>query len=322
MADHADYDGDIFIYRGGRAPQHVTHVRIDNSVDEIEEDAFDGCENLVQVDTHDGIRKIGKKAFYRCTSLRRINIKSAVEIDVLAFNQCLNLESVEFGDRLEAIGDGAFDRCKSLNHLKLPSIIAIEKFAFSESNLTDVELSEGLETIGKWAFLNCERLQRIAIPLKRDLLVLDGCLKYSQFDYCRQLTTIDIVGGIHETVASLHMESWRTGMTAEIKQINQVLPNTPANEKTAVIRQWMHSVIDKMDRYKAEHYRYVKEGITLLELAVWKTQELGEKEEYAAEGRKKKARVDAESYRRNKRITCGADTVIKSVRVCGDFHGG
>ena len=32
-----DFDGDIFIYRGGRrAPQHVTHVRIDKSVDEDE----------------------------------------------------------------------------------------------------------------------------------------------------------------------------------------------------------------------------------------------------------------------------------------------
>ena len=41
MADHAavdDYDdGNIFIYRGGWAPLHVTHVLIDKSVNEIEE---------------------------------------------------------------------------------------------------------------------------------------------------------------------------------------------------------------------------------------------------------------------------------------------
>ena len=57
MADHAEEgdndDGNIFIYRGGRAPLHVTHVRIeDESVDEIEKCAFYECENnLVQVDT-------------------------------------------------------------------------------------------------------------------------------------------------------------------------------------------------------------------------------------------------------------------------------
>ena len=236
MADHAgedNVDGDnIFVYTGRLVPQHVTHVIIDKSVDEIEDNAFEDCENLLTVDTHNGIRRIGKQAFWRCKSLRRINIKSVVEVDVLAFNQCENLESVEFGDRLVAIGDGAFDRCKSLKHLKLPSIITIEKYAFSESKLTDVELSEGLETIGKGAFLNCERLQRIAIPLKRDLFVFHDYM--NQFDFCINLTKVDIVGGIHETVASLHMESWRTDMIAEINRINQVLPDTPANEKTVV----------------------------------------------------------------------------------------
>ena len=67
-----------------------------------------------------------------------------------------------------------------------------------------------------------------------------------------------------------------------------------------------------MDYYKAEHQRYVKEGITLLELALWKAK-LGEKEDNCEEGKTKKAKVDAESYRRDKRITCGADIVIKNV---------
>eukprot|EP00986_Skeletonema_menzelii_P017321 scaffold18946_cov119-Skeletonema_menzelii.AAC.3 len=138
MADHAEEgdndDGNIFIYRGGRAPLHVTHVRIDESVDEIEKCAFYECENLVQVETHDGIRKVGKRAFIYCTSLRRINLKSAVEIDDCAFSGCYNLESVEFGDDLsyslddlETIGRDAFWNCSSLKlkHLKLPSVITI-----------------------------------------------------------------------------------------------------------------------------------------------------------------------------------------------------
>ena len=75
----------------------------------------------------------------------------------------------------------------------------------------------------------------------------------------------------------------------------------------------MDLVIDKMDHYKAEHFRYVKEGTTLLELALWKAK-LDEKEDNFAEGRKtKKAKVDAESARKGKRITCGADMVIKNV---------
>ena len=232
MADHAEGD-DIFfiIYRGGRAPRHVTHVRIDKSVDEIEDDAFNGCEHLVQVDTHDGIRKVGKRAFYYCISLRWINLKTAVEIDELAFCYCENLESVEFGDRLETIGDNAFELCTSLTHLKLPSIITVAACAFDNcTRLTDIELSERLEDIERRAFQGCERLQRIAIPLKRDLFPIDDRVwrVYSQFDGCKHLRTADLVGGTHDIVASLHMESWRTEMIKEINRINQVLPTTPA----------------------------------------------------------------------------------------------
>ena len=248
--------------------------------------------------------------------MRRINLKSAVEIGTWAFAVCVNLESVEFGERLETIGNRAFCEC-SLKHLKLPSLITIGACAFSNcTRLTDIVLSERLETIGVCTFRNCERLQRIAIPLKRDLFAYDDFrLKYNQFDGCEQLATVDLVGGVQTTVASLHMESWRTEIAEEINRINrinQVLPNTPAGEMTNEIRQWMGSVIDKMDHYKAEHCRYVKEGTSLLELALWKAN-LDGKVEYTEESSRKKVKVDAESYRRNKRITCGADMVIKNV---------
>ena len=310
MADHAvdDFDGDIFIYRGGRAPQHVTHVLIDRSIDEIEDKAFWYFENLVQVDTHDGLRKIGKYAFFNCRSLRRINLKSVVEIDEQAFHWCKNLELVEFGERLEIIGYNAFDGCTSLKTSpKLPSIITIGQGAFGNcKHLIDIQLSERLETIGVQAFYGCDRLQRISIPLKRDLFPFDYVWRrYSQFDYCDQLTTVDLVGGIHETVASLHMESWRTEMIAEINRINQVL----YCDKGGQIKQWLEMVLDKMNHYKVEHCRYVKEGITLLELALWKAK-LDEKEEYAAEGKTSKTSGIA---RKDKRMTCGADMVINNV---------
>ena len=303
--------GDIFVYRGGRAPLHVTHALIDKSINEIEAHAFDYCKHLLTVDnTHDGIRRVRAFAFYRCRSLRRINLRSAVEIDTWAFATCVNLESVEFGDRLQTIRNRAFCEC-SLTHLKLPSIINIGACAFSNcTRLTDMESSERLESIDWSAFWKCERLQRIAIPLKTDLFKFsDNVGKYNQFDKCEKLATVDLVGGIHETVASLHMESWTAKMTAEINRINQILPNTHADEKTDAIRQWMDSVIDKMDHYKAEHCRYVKEGITLLELALWKAK-LCEEEDKCEEGKTKKA---SESARKEKRITCGADVVIKNV---------
>ena len=73
MADHVVdeddvFDGDIFIYRGGLAPRRVTHARIDGSIDEIGDYAFCDCRRLLTVETHDGIRRVGKNAFQECIS--------------------------------------------------------------------------------------------------------------------------------------------------------------------------------------------------------------------------------------------------------------
>ena len=103
-------------------------------------------------------------------------------------------------------------------------------------------------------------------------------------------------------------------MIAEINRINQVLPTTFSDGKTDEIEQWMGVVIDKIDHYKAEHCRYVKEGITLLELALWKAK-LGEKDDEkdsSVERQTKKVKLDAKVARKDKRITCGAD-MIKNV---------
>ena len=104
-------------------------------------------------------------------------------------------------------------------------------------------------------------------------------------------------------------------MTTEINRINQILPITPHFNKSDAIQEWMGRVINRMDDYKAYHCRYVREGITLLELALWKAK-LGEKDNKDGspeEREPKKAKVDAKAARKDKRITCGADIVIKNV---------
>ena len=308
MADHAVEDDDIFVYRGARAPQHITHARIDESVEEIEEGAFCGCTNLVYVKTHNRIRKIGHRAFFHCKSLPRIDIKSVVEIGQRGFSRCEKLQFVEFGDKLESIGTYAFGLCCIIEHLKFPSVVSIADAVFLDcTRLIDVEFTETLERLSTWAFSGCRSLQRIAIPLKRGLFSDDHV-----FDNCDQLTRVDLVGGVHQTVASLHMESWRAEMKVEINTINRDLPSMDPDSKTRVIRQWMDSIIDRMDYYKAEHCILVNEAASLLELALWKAN-LNEKHDYV-ERTTKRAEIDNDGdVRKEKRVTCGADTVIKNV---------
>eukprot|EP00985_Skeletonema_marinoi_P028199 scaffold24279_cov74-Skeletonema_marinoi.AAC.1 len=241
----ADGGRDVFfVYRGGRAPRNITHVRIDKSVEVIEDLAFEYCEDLVQVDTHDRIRKVGWRAFNECESLKSIDLRSVLEIGEAAFRGCENLTDVKFGNKLETIWWNAFDGCTSLERLKFPSIITVKSGAFQSCKaLSSIEFSERLDTIGPCAFYRCDRLRRIAIPLKRGLFTFNPHLQeYDQFSGCDQFTTVHLVGGSYnKTIASLHMESWRTEMIEEINRINQVLPNTPSDEKTAAIKQWIDS---------------------------------------------------------------------------------
>jgi hypothetical protein len=156
--DHADEedDSEIFIYRGGRAPQHVTHVLIDKSLDEIEENAFYRCEHLLTVETHDGLRRVGKKAFCWCKSLRRIDLKSVLEIEDNAFECCERLLQVDTHDGLRKIGKYVFRYCKSLPRINLKSVVEIGDQAFYEcKNLESVEFGDRLETIEWSAFKGC-----------------------------------------------------------------------------------------------------------------------------------------------------------------------
>ena len=104
-------------------------------------------------------------------------------------------------------------------------------------------------------------------------------------------------------------------MNQEIGCIIQVLPNISANEQADTIRLWIRSVLGRMEHYKNEHNRLLKEYMSQLELALWKAK-LDEKEEdnYNMQVQQaKKAKIEVESKRKERRITSGASIVIKNV---------
>eukprot|EP00985_Skeletonema_marinoi_P004578 scaffold1985_cov82-Skeletonema_marinoi.AAC.2 len=311
MADGGD---NVFVYMGGEqvVPGDVTHVIIDRSVNIIPERAF-YHRKLVSVKMHEGIEKVGERAFYCCWRLKRIKLLGVREVERQAFYGCRALTNVEFGNNLETIGDGAFNYCVSLQNITMPSVRIIGQWAFQDCELTDVVFGGNLETIGSNAFSGCPNLRRIAIPLKDDIIFpLDTHSRLcNQFESCPNLTKVDLVGieGIHKTISSLLLESWQTEISAEINRINQVLPNSHDVEKTDLIRQWVRSVFGRMEHYKAEHNRLLKEYMTQLELALWKAK-LDEKEE---ENSIQKVQAGIDGTRKEKRITSGASIVIKNV---------
>mmetsp|Transcript_21454 Transcript_21454/g.32129 ORF Transcript_21454/g.32129 Transcript_21454/m.32129 type:complete len:325 (+) Transcript_21454:95-1069(+) len=317
MADRQPVGG-IYVYRGGRAPNNITHAIIDKSVKVIDEEAFCDNEILLSVKTHDELEEIGCMAFCGCVFLTHLDIRSVRILDSSSFADS-GLTEMDC-DNLEIIRDNAFQGCNLLRHIAFPKVKRIDGCAFEDTALTDVEFPETLELVKGNAFYGNGSLRRICLPLKADLFheenPEDDEYFHPRFDECENLATVELIGGIHETVSSLHMKRWRNHMIQEMNQINVTLPRIPSAQKTNVIRWWLQSVHSRFEHYKTKHIQVLKEVTVLLELALWKARLDDDDDEGgddSFEAPAKKVKVDVDRTRIERRITSGANIVIKNV---------
>ena len=315
MADNqllngVDGDDDVFVYTGGeRVPRDVRRLRIAENVDTIPAMTFSQCRQLREVEGHNKMKKIEEYAFFGCPSLRRVrNMQGVIEIEDCAFNSCTALSDIDF-DKLEIIGRLAFLDCNSLKPINMPSVRSVGACAFMHCRaLTDAVFGEKLDRIERSAFSG-SALRRIAIPLKDNLFIY-----YNAFSQCGNLSAVDTLdGGMHRTISSLHLESWRDEMKEEISidRINQTLLNT--TDKTAAIQEWIRRVLSRMEHYRNEHHMLVKEAMTLLVLAVWKANLRENEAGYATQEGVRVLRGERKRKRNDRYITSGASIVIKNV---------
>ena len=254
----------VFIYTGGRAP-FVPFAEVHPNVTSIAAFAFERNDYLQGIHLHDDVDTIESHAFVLCGFLPEIVMPGVKNVEYSAFYACWELSRVEFGKDLETIGESAFDQCTSLAFLKMPCVRRIGLRAFQDCAITELNLPLDLELVEGYAFAGCHSLEKVSMPLK------EGLLQDGAFITCSRLVRIDLIGGVHDFVSSLHLEEWRNAANDEINRINQVLPviDARAVDKTRAIQEWMQSVLNSMDRYKAEHYALLKECMTILELALW-----------------------------------------------------
>lgn len=311
MADHHQV-GEIYVYRGGRAPQHITHAIIDKSVTSIDDHAFEDNTFLHTVETHAGLKEIRSRAFHGCESLTHLDIRSVRILGSASFASS-GLTEIDC-DNLEFIEDNTFTGCKSLRQISFPKVKRIDGCAFEETSLTELVFPKVVEFVDGNAFCNSAHLRRICLPLKVDLFLSD--FDPGSFDGCESLATVELIGGIHETVSSLHMKAWKDDMSGEINRINTILSSNPSFQKTTVMRWWLQTVHCRIEHYKTEHKKVLKEATVLLELALWKGNinhdESGGGDE-SLEAPTKKVKLDVRRARNELRITSGANIVIKNV---------
>ena len=119
------------------------------------------------VNIPDGVKRIGRYAFYKCSELTSVTIPNSItSIGNWAFCRCNNLTSVTIPDSVTNIGASAFENCSNLTNVIIGNgVTSIYEFTFFGCNkLTSVTIGNGVTSIDLGAFYCCNGLTNISIP--------------------------------------------------------------------------------------------------------------------------------------------------------------
>lgn len=162
----------------------IIHVRVDDNVTVIPPDAFYRCCSLREVQLPSGLTKIESSCFEECTSLKKLCLPNSIrQIGAQAFESS-GLVDMKIPPLVTKIERWAFSGCKSLVHVELhENVTRIGQYSFGRcTSLHTIELPSFLEDIGNHAFVGCG-LEQIRLPPHVSL-------GQTAFEDCEQLSKI------------------------------------------------------------------------------------------------------------------------------------
>lgn len=181
----------------------LKRITIPESVTEIKDNAFYGCDNLENVNFSANLEKIGIQAFCGCDSLESIKLPGSIkQIKRGAFENCYKLSSVKIADGLEDIGKLAFAFDYSLEQISIPSSVkAMAADAFEGSScmvyIPEKEQADGFELTQT----NYKIKEKIAYTAPVHWV----SVSYGDFDNDKKITMSDVTTSLK---IALGIESW------------------------------------------------------------------------------------------------------------------
>lgn len=155
----------VKIGEGAFRKSPITSITFPEGINEIANNAFNSCKNLISVSLPHDVKKIGARAFAGCSELQSISLpESILTIGYGTFGYCQKLQEVRLPSKLTAITYGLFSS-SGIKKIELPkNIETIESSAFSYSDLEEIFLPYGLKKIDGYAFTSCKKLKEIFLP--------------------------------------------------------------------------------------------------------------------------------------------------------------
>lgn len=186
-----------------------TKVVLPETIIELDQDAFNRCTELIEIQFNSDIEEIPDSCFNYCTSLKKINIPNSVK----------------------RIGEFSFTHCISLEEVVLPKELRrIENMAFGWNDLKYVDLPSKLKYIGRLAFTFNDNIKSIIIP--KSVKNIDS----GAFEYCHNLEGVEILS--KETLVENDVfgnTKWLKNQKDEFIIINECLINYNGKSKSVII---------------------------------------------------------------------------------------
>lgn len=130
------FNGDLSVFGNGfKGAPTLINVMLPKSVIKLYQSFFN-CTYLISVDIPNGLQELGDNAFQGCYCIESIKpLLNVIKIDSAAFSTCKLVRNIEIGDKITSIGDYAFNTC-SIDSLIIRASTPPTTTANSLSNIT------------------------------------------------------------------------------------------------------------------------------------------------------------------------------------------